>query len=96
MVERLVPNEKAAGSTPAARLGQGNPAKEIIGMPGEKTPAEKSADQMHMIAEGKTTYCGISFRRQRFMDRNITSIPEHATCSKCVKARTDLLEEQES
>jgi len=64
-------------------------------MPGEKTPAEKSAEQTHLIVSGKTTFCGISFRRQRFMDRNITSIVEHATCTKCTKARTEALEAQE-
>ena len=57
--------------------------------------AEKSAGTRHILGPGRTTrggrrlrttLCGILFRRERFMGRNISISPELADCDKCKKA----------
>lgn len=56
------------------------------------TPAEKSAQQVHSVKGDpsvslKATWCGIRFRRQRFLETNTTSTEEFITCDKCKAAK---------
>jgi hypothetical protein len=50
------------------------------------TPAEKSASQVHVLLTQRKTYCGITFRRDKFRAKNTTLSSEASTCDKCKKA----------
>lgn len=55
------------------------------------TPAEKSARQVHLLKTKTSTFCGISFRRQRFFNKQ-TAFEQLADCDKCKAAHKDLQE----
>lgn len=49
----------------------------------ERTPADKSAEQRHLLHSSGETLCGIKFRRVRFFQRNVTGFNDVCSCPKC-------------
>ncbi|HYG75844.1 MAG TPA: hypothetical protein VEK08_12640 [Planctomycetota bacterium] len=51
------------------------------------SPAQKSAQQTHLLKSARRTRCGIRFRRTRFLQKNVAASAEIATCEKCRKPK---------
>ena len=59
-----------------------------------QTPAEKSAEQTHLLAVQGTTLCGIKYKRRKFFDRNVVGEAKLSSCKKCTDKSGEVVEEK--
>lgn len=61
-----------------------------------QTPAEKSAEQTHLLGGHRRTLCGIRFKRRKFFNMNVVGEAKLASCKKCSNKSGEVVEDKEA